>query len=122
MILHNIEEVKTLGSQDLFKVMRWASKQGRSDVFKACFQRAKELNHVEVSTWEEAKQKFEFMVFPTWKESKSQLVKVLGYPCEISLEMDSTMQIKNQYMALMSPKRNSCIIRWFIKKGEVQFS
>lgn len=118
-----IEKVKTMSGYQLFKAIKWASTHN-PQVFQACYERAKQLKNRHEGNWEEAKNKFQAMQFPTWKvESgyKSQTVEVDGYNCDIVQDVDDRLNVKTKNMVLMNHLTNSCIINWHVRNKEISF-
>ena len=123
MTQQEVDHASTLSGYKLWSVMKWAEKMGKRDVFDACYARAKSLNRHEYGRWEEAKSVFESLQFPFWgKETKTHVENTLGYFTEFYQEMNDKNEIKTKYMVLINQKTNSCVLRWFIRNGEVSFS
>ena len=124
MTLVECEHVKSLFGYKLWKVMKWAEAKGKMDVFKTCYQRAKELNHRDYGDWNEAKSQFMTMNFPTVKKDDKyfyQTTRLLGYLVSFSQEMDDEMTIKSKSMAIYNQKTNDCIYRMLVANKEVLF-
>lgn len=124
MTLQECEHVKDLFGYKLWKVMKWAEAKGKKDVFQACYERAKELNHRDYGDWGEAKSEFMRMPFPSVREDDKyfyQTTRVLGYLVSFSQQMDDEMTIKSKSMAIYNQKTNSCAYRMLVANKEVLF-
>jgi len=118
-----LEKIKTISGEQLFKLMK-AARLNSPSVFKACYDRAKELKEP-VSSWIEAKKEFDSMMFPSMPKYEGQTtknIKIKGYVCQLVQVVDKTLNITEQYMTLINCKTNACVVKRVVEKGEVAFT
>lgn len=117
-----LEQVKTLSGYQLFSVMKQAKEKGNETVFKACYERARQLNANKYGDWEQAKAVFEGLDFPDLPDQSRIVVKELtpinGYPVYAHLILTVKFEVKHEYLAMVNGKLNTCVFRWFTKDGK----